>query len=56
MIIKLILTSLLEPVLYHPLIVYWGIRGNYDYFILKKKVWGKMTREGFAKPGQNLTK
>jgi poly-beta-1,6-N-acetyl-D-glucosamine synthase len=56
MIIKLILTSLLEPVLYHPLIVYWGIRGNYDYFILKKKVWGKMTREGFAKPSQNLIK
>ena len=52
MIIKLILTSWLEPVLYHPLIVYWGIRGNYDYFIRKKKAWGKMTREGFAKPKQ----
>ncbi len=50
MIIKLILTSWVEPVLYHPLIVYWAIRGNIDYFIKKKKAWGKMTREGFAKP------
>lgn len=50
MIIKLILTSWIEPFFYHPLIVYWGIRGNFDYFIRKKKAWGKMTREGFAKP------
>lgn len=50
MIIKLIVTSWLEPFFYHPLIVYWGIRGNYDYFIRKKKAWGKMTRSGFSKP------
>ncbi len=51
MIIKLILTSWLEPFFYHPLNVYWGIRGNIDYFIRKKKSWGKMTRTGFAKAG-----
>lgn len=50
-ILKLVLTSWLEPFLYHPLVVYWGIRGNYDYFIRKKKVWGKMTRSGFEAPG-----
>lgn len=50
MIFKLILTSWLDPVFYHPLVVYWGIRGNIDYFIRKKKSWGKMTRVGFAKP------
>lgn len=50
MILKLILTSWLEPFFYHPLIVYWGLRGNYDFFIRKKKAWGKMTREGFNKP------
>jgi len=38
MIIKLILTSWLEPFFYHPLIVYWGIRGNYDYFIRRNKM------------------
>jgi cellulose synthase/poly-beta-1,6-N-acetylglucosamine synthase-like glycosyltransferase len=50
MIIKLILTAWIEPILYHPLVVYWGIRGNIDYFIRRKKTWGKMTRTGFAKP------
>jgi cellulose synthase/poly-beta-1,6-N-acetylglucosamine synthase-like glycosyltransferase len=51
MIIKLIVTSWIEPVFYHPMVVYWGLRGNYDYFIRKKKTWGKMTRVGFTKSG-----
>ncbi len=50
MIIKLILTAWLEPFFYHPLTVYWAVRGNIDYFIRRKKGWGKMTREGFSKP------
>ncbi len=52
MIVKLILTSWLEPFLYHPFTVYWAIRGNIDYFIRKKKGWGKMTREGFSKKAE----
>jgi cellulose synthase/poly-beta-1,6-N-acetylglucosamine synthase-like glycosyltransferase len=55
MILKLIVTSWLEPFFYHPFIVYWGIRGNYDYFIKKKRNWGKMTRTGFA-PSAATTK
>lgn len=51
MIMKLIVTSWVEPLVYHPFVVYWGLRGNWDYFIRKKKTWGKMTRVGFAKPG-----
>lgn len=50
MIIKLLLTSWLEPFFYHPLVVYWGLRGNFDYFIRRKKSWGKMTRAGFQMP------
>ena len=49
-ILKLIFTSWIEPFFYHPLVVYWGIRGNYDFFIRKKKAWGKMTRAGFSTP------
>jgi poly-beta-1,6-N-acetyl-D-glucosamine synthase len=49
MIIKLVLTAWIDPVFYHPLNVYWAIRGNIDYFILRKHTWGTMTREGFAK-------
>ncbi|MBN2635732.1 MAG: glycosyltransferase family 2 protein [Prolixibacteraceae bacterium] len=50
MIIKLLVTAWLEPFFYHPLVVYWGLRGNFDYFIRRKKSWGKMTRAGFAMP------
>ncbi len=50
MIIKLILTAWVEPILFHPLVVYWALRGNFDYFIRKKKAWGNMTRVGFSKP------
>jgi poly-beta-1,6-N-acetyl-D-glucosamine synthase len=48
MIIKLLLTAWIEPIIFHPLIVYWALRGNFDFFIRKKKTWGNMTRVGFA--------
>ena len=50
MIIKLILTAWVEPILFHPFVLYFAMRGNFDYFIRKKKSWGSMTRVGFAKP------
>jgi cellulose synthase/poly-beta-1,6-N-acetylglucosamine synthase-like glycosyltransferase len=53
MIFKLLVTSWVEPFFYHPMVTYWALRGNWDYFVRKKKAWGKMTRQGFsnAKPG-----
>ena len=45
---KLILTGILEPIFYHPLIVYWSVRGNIDYW-RGIRAWGKMDREGFKK-------
>lgn len=56
MIIKLIVTSWLEPIFYHPLTVYWALRGNIDYFIRKKRGWGKMTRVGFSNPVEKTKK
>ena len=47
MIFKLFLTAWLEPFLFHPFIVYWALKGNYDYFVRKKSGWGQMTRSGF---------
>ncbi|HEY1024884.1 MAG TPA: glycosyltransferase [Sphingobacteriaceae bacterium] len=47
--IKLLLIALIEPLLYHPLNVYWAIRGNID-IITGKKSWGTMTRTGFGAP------
>ncbi len=49
MILKLLVTSWLEPFFYHPMVTWWALRGNWDYFVRKKKAWGKMTREGFSK-------
>ncbi|MCK9641302.1 MAG: glycosyltransferase family 2 protein [Prolixibacteraceae bacterium] len=49
MILKLLVTSWVEPFFYHPMVTWWALRGNWDYFVRKKKAWGKMTREGFSK-------
>lgn len=44
---KLLLIALIEPLVYHPLTVYWALRGNID-MITGKKSWGTMTRAGFT--------
>lgn len=49
MVLKMLLAAMLEPVFYHPLIVYSAIRGNFDYFVLRKRSWGNMARVGLAK-------
>lgn len=46
-ILKLILTAFLEPLLFHPFVVWSAVRGNID-FLRKKKTWGEMTRQGFT--------
>ena len=47
-IVKMIITALIEPIWYHPRVVWWALIGNFDY-IKGKKSWGEMTREGFVK-------
>jgi hypothetical protein len=46
-ILKMIGLALLEPFIYHPLVVYWAIKGNISYF-KGEKGWGKMERTGFT--------
>ncbi len=48
-ILKLIGTAMLEPLIYHPRTVWWGLKGNLD-IMQGKKAWGDMTRKGFANP------
>ncbi len=45
-IFKLILTAFMEPILFHPFVVWSAVRGDID-FLRKKKSWGVMTRQGF---------
>lgn len=45
-ILKLIVTAFVEPILFHPFVVWSAVRGYIDFF-QKKKSWGEMTRQGF---------
>jgi cellulose synthase/poly-beta-1,6-N-acetylglucosamine synthase-like glycosyltransferase len=47
-ILKLIGTAMVEPLIYHPRTVWWGLQGNLDKF-KGKQAWGDMTRAGFQK-------
>jgi len=46
-ILKILLTAILEPFVYHPLTVIWSIKGNIS-FLKGNKSWGKMERKGFS--------
>jgi len=46
-VLRLLVISLIEPFFYHPLTVWFALRGNYDYFIGNIS-WGKMEKKGFA--------
>jgi poly-beta-1,6-N-acetyl-D-glucosamine synthase len=46
-VIKMLFTSMLEPIFYHPFILLFSIRGNFKYFIGEKS-WGSMDRVGFS--------
>ena len=44
------LASLLEPIMYHPLNVFFSLRGYVKHLIGAQMVWGNMTRKGFQQP------
>ncbi|UAB83760.1 glycosyltransferase family 2 protein [Zunongwangia sp. SCSIO 43204] len=46
-IFKLIGTAFLEPIIYHPFVMWAAVRGNWD-LIIGKKSWGEMTRTGLS--------
>lgn len=43
----LILTAFLEPIVYHPILVYSALKGYYFEIFKKKHVWGDMQRKGY---------
>ena len=47
--VQLLGTALLEPLLYHPFVMWAAVKGNID-LIRGKKTWGKMTRTGLSNP------
>ncbi|MEZ5046744.1 MAG: glycosyltransferase family 2 protein [Chitinophagaceae bacterium] len=46
-VLKLIFLAFLEPFIYHPLIMFFSIKGYISYFSSKEFEWGSMTRQGF---------
>jgi poly-beta-1,6-N-acetyl-D-glucosamine synthase len=43
----LVLVAILEPIIFHPFVVWSAIRGNID-LLRKHNDWGEMTRQGFT--------
>jgi len=46
-VLKLCLAAAAEPFAYHPLVLFFSLRGNWFFFTNKKLSWGVMTRIGF---------
>ena len=44
----ILMAALLEPFIYHPMVVFFSLKGYWNYFVKKKAVWGEMTRKGYA--------
>ena len=44
---RLIRTALLEPIFYHPVVMWAAVKGNID-LLRGKKSWGQMTRKGLG--------
>lgn len=56
--LRLVIAGILEPLMFHPFVVYCAMTGNWDYFFEGKKAWGSMKRVGFKRPtnrGQKIT-
>jgi cellulose synthase/poly-beta-1,6-N-acetylglucosamine synthase-like glycosyltransferase len=46
-VLSLFLTAFIEPILYHPLIVFFSLKGYFSYITSRELAWGTMTRQGF---------
>ncbi|MBT8280531.1 MAG: glycosyltransferase [Muriicola sp.] len=48
-ILTLMLVAILEPLFFHPLVVWSSVRGNYKKLFKIRSGWGSQVRKGFAK-------
>jgi cellulose synthase/poly-beta-1,6-N-acetylglucosamine synthase-like glycosyltransferase len=46
--LKLFFVALIEPITFHPFILYSALRGNFSYYFKKKSGWGEMVRKGIG--------
>ncbi|MGB6153028.1 MAG: glycosyltransferase [Pricia sp.] len=48
-ILLLMFCAMVEPIFFHPIVVYAAVRGNYKKLFKIKSGWGSQVRKGFAK-------
>ncbi|QCX00075.1 glycosyltransferase family 2 protein [Aggregatimonas sangjinii] len=48
-ILTLMLCAIIEPIAFHPIVVWAAVRGNYKKLFKIKSGWGSQVRKGFAK-------
>ena len=48
-VMKLCTAAFLEPFVYHPLVLFFALRGNFFFFSKRKLEWGDMIRQGFKR-------
>jgi cellulose synthase/poly-beta-1,6-N-acetylglucosamine synthase-like glycosyltransferase len=53
-ILILILMTIIEPILYHPINVYSSLKGYYHFLTKKEQKWGNMQRQGFNTVTRNF--
>jgi hypothetical protein len=46
-VLTLFLTAFIEPILYHPMIAFFSLKGYFSYITSRELAWGTMTRQGF---------
>ncbi len=46
-VLTLFLTAFIEPILYHPMIMFFSLKGYYSFITSRELAWGTMTRQGF---------
>ncbi|MDP5094000.1 MAG: glycosyltransferase [Polaribacter sp.] len=46
-VLSLFLTAFIEPILYHPMIMFFSLKGYYSFITSRELAWGTMTRQGF---------
>ena len=46
-VLSLFLTAFIEPIIYHPMIMFFSLKGYFSYITSRELAWGTMTRQGF---------
>lgn len=52
-VLGLFFTALIEPFIYHPMIMFFSLKGYFSFITSRELAWGTMTRQGFDKDNKD---